>query len=146
MGSKIVDRITSLRPSLVALDGNLSASTLSILLTHCASLNILTVFEPTSLPKSKRVLDYLGSQDGAAVDVITPNLLELRGIHAAADERGLFESATWWKTVDGLGLGEDWRSAVERWARRSGAGEWVINEGGQSVIGTSLRTLVNPCY
>jgi pseudouridine-5'-phosphate glycosidase/pseudouridine kinase len=128
---QIVDRITSLRPSLVALDGNLSASTLSTLLTHCASLEIPTLFEPTSLPKSKRVLDYLGSAEGAAIDVVTPNLLELRGIHAAADERGLFESAAWWKTVDSLGLGEDWRSAVERWARRSGAGEWVINEGGQ---------------
>lgn len=131
---QIVEKITHNKPSLVALDGNLSPETLTLLFKHCASLSIPTLFEPTSLPKSTRLLPYLLSPASSSVpkvDYITPNLLELREIYHELDGKGAFESQGWWDEVEGLGLGEEWRNGLERWARRTGLDD-LVKEGGPS--------------
>lgn len=74
------------------------------------------------------------------VSYISPNLLELRHIHAAMDKAGLMESDLWWKTVDSLGLGSEWRDGVARWGKKNGV-EWLAGEGGKSAV--SCRCI--PC-
>ena len=40
------------------------------------------------------------------------------------------EREEWWKVLDGLGLGGEWRDGVGRWGKRNGCG-WLGEEGGE---------------
>jgi pseudouridine-5'-phosphate glycosidase/pseudouridine kinase len=82
--------------------------------------------EPTSVPKATRILPAIAS----ALDIHTrqspvafasPNLLELAALyHAAqAEPLALTEHAHWWDVTDALGLGADWRMAVDAVARQT---------------------------
>ena len=40
------------------------------------------------------------------------------------------ESEAWWKALDGLGLGGEWRDGVGRWGKKNGCW-WLAEEGGE---------------
>jgi len=62
----------------VVADGNLSADTLTHLLTLCTRLGVPLVFEPVSVPKAARLLPAL--EAGLAPHTVTPNLAELAAL------------------------------------------------------------------
>jgi len=99
-------------------DGNLPSDALLESFRLAKQLGIRTVFEPVSTAKSVRIFSAQGisilSEGDAhgplpvypshAVDMATPNHLELAAMHAAAREAGHFDSSEWWKVIDALGI------------------------------------------
>ncbi|KAJ7634255.1 Indigoidine synthase A like protein-domain-containing protein [Mycena polygramma] len=119
----ILREISRNMPEVVALDGNLSSQTIQEIVDHCVDQKIPVLFEPTSITKSERILPALeqSMKKGfdAAVSFFTPNLLELRHIHAKArEDSGLTSSPLWWSVVDKLALGDAFRLDMAQLARR----------------------------
>ncbi|KAJ6509487.1 indigoidine synthase A-like protein, partial [Mycena vitilis] len=119
----ILQEISRNMPEVVALDGNLSSQTIQEIVDHCVDQKIPVLFEPTSITKSERILPALeeSMKKGfdAAVSFFTPNLLELRHIHAKArEDSGLTSSPLWWSVVDKLALGDAFRMDMAQLARR----------------------------
>ncbi|KAL0576357.1 hypothetical protein V5O48_005616 [Marasmius crinis-equi] len=120
-------------PSIVALDGNMSAGTLSGIVRYCKKRHLgggLPFFhpqshhhtsEPTSIMKSTSILQSLAENldDGAPpVTYITPNLLELSHIFKSARETyDLFSREIWWKTIDEFSIGTGYRNDLEHLSR-----------------------------
>lgn len=90
-------------PGIVAFDGNLGDELATQLLTGCQkyaqrhpSQAIRTVFEPTSVTKSKIVLQHFcrqGSQDITPICYATPNIYELHHIYDHAQSLGLLRDS-----------------------------------------------------
>lgn len=76
-------------PRLVAFDGNLSSSGMTATVSHCNKLGVPALFEPTSLPKTLRIVEALSK--GGLVGFWSPNLSELRHL---VSER-LLRRASW---------------------------------------------------
>lgn len=69
---------------IVAMDANISAPALRTVLDLCQRYDWTTVFEPTSISKSRRIVDAaLLHKVSTSVDLITPNHLELAEIASA---------------------------------------------------------------
>ncbi|GMA15990.1 winged helix-turn-helix transcriptional regulator [Deinococcus metallilatus] len=66
------------RATSVIADGNLSAQTLTHLLTLCAEAGVPVTFEPVSVPKTARLLPALHA--GLAPHTVTPNVAELAAL------------------------------------------------------------------
>ena len=71
-------------PRIVAMDANISAPALRAVLDLCQRYGWTTVFEPTSISKSRRIVDAaLLHKVSTSVDLITPNHLELAEMASA---------------------------------------------------------------
>ncbi|TPX35252.1 pseudouridylate synthase [Synchytrium microbalum] len=86
------------RPQLLAFDGNLDSSAMRRVLTDfkdCKSVNprAMLCFEPTSVEKSKRLLNAMKDCSIRHIDIMVPNLMELEEMHQAGVELGLIYSA-----------------------------------------------------
>ncbi|KAJ7492667.1 indigoidine synthase A-like protein [Mycena latifolia] len=99
-------------PTIVALDGNLSPSTIMNIVEHCVHRNIQILFEPTSIVKSEKILaaiqQSLKRSFEPPVTFFTPNLSEWE----------LTSSPIWWAAIDKLSLGEAFRKDLTRLAKR----------------------------
>jgi pseudouridine-5'-phosphate glycosidase/pseudouridine kinase len=152
--SKVTARIEKTRPSLVVFDLNLSPSTITALLATTSRLSIPTLCDPTSLPKLRRLVPALLAHPRALAH-ITANAAELDALHTALeDEDG-------WAFVNSLGLGAEWRGAVDvfcnkvppaaaQWLRTSGAatkmvsllpwiGGWWVKAGERGLVHLGLQ-------
>ncbi|KAJ7706232.1 indigoidine synthase A-like protein [Mycena rosella] len=110
-------------PAIVALDGNLSSNTVADIIDYCAERKIQTLFEPTSIIKSEKILpaieQSLNKRSDPAVTFFTPNVLELQHVHRKARlEWDLTSSPIWWSAIDNLSLGEAFRMDLARLAKR----------------------------
>ncbi|EMD42115.1 hypothetical protein CERSUDRAFT_147657 [Gelatoporia subvermispora B] len=122
----VLASLQSNAPKLVALDANLTPKTLSSLLGHCIQHNIDVLFEPTSVVKSTVVLPAIAAAMNSMtltrtpVTYATPNLLELARIYqeAHAGPLELTSHANWWKVIDSMSLGTQYRTDLELLARR----------------------------
>ncbi|KAJ7169834.1 indigoidine synthase A-like protein [Mycena filopes] len=118
----VLQQIAINNPQLVALDGNLSSESLQTIVAYCAQRKIQTLFEPTSIAKSVKILpaieQSLKNSSDAAVSFFTPNLLELQQVYRHANDYDLTASPIWWSVIDSLGLGAGFRTEVARLARK----------------------------
>ena len=63
----------------------------------------LVLFEPTSVPKAATIFQKpveLGIFPNHLIDIITPNVFELKAMFKAAQRNHHFEGAEWWSIVD----------------------------------------------
>lgn len=121
----IARRLQIHQPKIVAADGNLSESSLKSIVQSCFEKNIPVLFEPTSVRKSVRILPAVASVLGKAagdiapVAFITPNLIELAHIYrtACSEPLELTSHNYWWRVIDSMGLGSQFRMELEHLAR-----------------------------
>ncbi|KAJ7244751.1 indigoidine synthase A-like protein [Mycena haematopus] len=138
----VLQQISKNSPEIVALDGNLSPETIQGIVDHCIHRNIKVLFEPTSITKSERILPALEQSVKAESDsfgtFFTPNLLELRHIYAKIrEDGGLASSPFWWSTIDGLSLGEAFRTDMAQLARRG------VHDSDEMIATNTLAFLVD---
>ncbi|KAJ7038250.1 indigoidine synthase A-like protein [Mycena alexandri] len=124
----VLEQISRNNPELVAFDGNLSSSSIQTIVDYCARRNIQTLFEPTSIAKSERILpaieQALKKSSDPAVSFFTPNLLELKHVYSnASTDWGLTSSPFWWSVIDGLSLGDGFRMDMAQLARKGAMGD-----------------------
>lgn len=99
------------KPRWIVLDGNWSPSIASHVLKAAKLEKIPVAFEPVSTVKAARI--FTASNDAVSqasvlpnhiISLATPNKLELAAMHSAAEALQLFESESWWSTLDSFGL------------------------------------------
>lgn len=147
-GKAVIEQITKTKPRVVCLDGNLSEKAITDLVQYCrrADPTITLFFEPTSGPKSTRILPALHAYSStlltrAPIDFISPNILELQSIYQAARATEVTDLPGWWETIESFKLGDRWRNEVELLSRlavhppsgTSAPGErkldWLVKQG-----------------
>jgi pseudouridine-5'-phosphate glycosidase/pseudouridine kinase len=99
--------ITQKPSKYVIVDANWTSECLHTWLTYARSINANTIFEPVSAAKSARL--FFSPTSNAAsttpvVDIATPNKHELTALHNHAYEHSLFNSASWFRIIDALGI------------------------------------------
>jgi len=106
------------RPKWLISDANLDSETLLKALQEGKKIGARTAFEPVSVAKAIRILDFPRLANGLdsvnegrlpifpnhLIDLATPNQLELAAMHTTARENGHFESQEWWEIIDALGI------------------------------------------
>ena len=127
------------KPKFLAFDGNISPQTVNTIfqtikesdITGILSMSTvlmrglmsgtIVLFEPTSVPKSRVVFEdpvELGLFPNHSVDIVTPNIFELKAMYEAARESGFFESSEWWAILDGFGITSQFRQGMVLVIRR----------------------------
>ncbi|KZT72831.1 hypothetical protein DAEQUDRAFT_704536 [Daedalea quercina L-15889] len=113
------------QPRIVAIDGNLSPETVTTLVDACRQDNIATFYEPTSVPKSTNVFPAIAASLGRAdpqssvISFAAPNVLELARMYeeAVAGKLELTSHSHWWKVVDEMAIGSEFRMDLQLLAR-----------------------------
>ncbi|KAH9937007.1 indigoidine synthase A-like protein [Fomitopsis serialis] len=113
------------RPRLVAIDGNLSPETVTTLVDACHQDDIATFYEPTSVPKSINIFPAIAASLGhadttsSAISYAAPNILELARMYeeAVAGKLELTAHSHWWKVVDDMAVGSEFRMDLQQLAR-----------------------------
>ncbi|KAH7119023.1 Indigoidine synthase A like protein-domain-containing protein [Dendryphion nanum] len=91
-------------------DANWDQDCLHAWLRHGKKLNALTIFEPVSTAKSTRIFKRTSKESenpifpNNLVDLSTPNTYELTALHNTAHELDLFNSKSWFRVIDALGI------------------------------------------
>ncbi|OJA16186.1 hypothetical protein AZE42_00153 [Rhizopogon vesiculosus] len=131
--------ISTNRPKLLAVDGNLSPETLEAIVSECLRNGVDVFFEPTSVVKSAFILPAiarnLDQPSWSPIAFTSPNLLELAHLYQQAQLLDLTSHDRWWRVVDDLGLGSKFRTDLELLSRRD-ASDYCPSQG-------SLAFLVN---
>ncbi|KAF2659481.1 hypothetical protein K491DRAFT_622619 [Lophiostoma macrostomum CBS 122681] len=99
--------MTHQTPKYVIVDANWTSECLHTWLAYARSINATTIFEPVSTAKSTRLLHSPTSNDSLTMPIVsiaTPNTHELIALHNHAYEHSLFNSASWFRTIDALGI------------------------------------------
>jgi len=63
----------------------------------------IVLFEPTSVPKANVIFREpvdLGVFPRHSINIVTPNMLELKAMHQAAQDGGYFDAPEWWSILD----------------------------------------------
>lgn len=103
------------------------------ILQECHRREIPVVHDPTSLPKMMRILPAIQQHKSTPnqrplITHYTPNNPELKALYDALRGKGLLDTDHWWACIDSLQLDQNWRTSVERLAKKSGQ-EWIAQEG-----------------
>lgn len=105
------DLIQSHNPNWIVLDGNWSSLITSPVLSAAFSSKKPVAFEPVSTAKAARLfhpsntaLSNTSVVPNHLISLATPNNFELAAMHSAAQNRGLFESESWWQCINTLSL------------------------------------------
>jgi len=117
----VVSRIVEHKPSLVAMDANVSPAMLKALVQHCNANNIQTFFEPTSVFKCASILPAISSAlgsdfDGSPIKFASPNLLELAELARCfrAEPREPTMHDHWRRSVDKFSIGLEFHRSMDR--------------------------------
>ncbi|KAI5454417.1 hypothetical protein NCC49_004470 [Naganishia albida] len=129
----ILDALDRHQPKTVAFDANLTSGVMAEILQECHRREIPVVHDPTSLPKMMRILPAIQQHKSTPnqrplITHYTPNNLELKALYDALRGKGLLDTDHWWACIDSLQLDQNWRTSVERLAKKSGQ-EWIAQEG-----------------
>lgn len=121
----ILPQLQAHTPEYVCFDGNLKADTLKQLVNYCHQHKIKSLFEPTSVYKTSRILPSIAARINeetteAPISHFTPNLLELQEVfeQVKSEEYDLMARDWWWKFIDNLSLGTSFRMDLDQLARR----------------------------
>ncbi|KAK9484824.1 Indigoidine synthase A like protein-domain-containing protein [Lipomyces starkeyi] len=122
-------------PHWVGVDANLNREPLSTAILCAREAGAKVLLEPTSVMRAQVILE-LGDvgvtnvwPNPPAVDVMTPNSIELEGLFSHARELGLFERQDWWDVIDAMGTTTDFQTAIAWMARESGIMEQIVEKG-----------------
>ncbi|QRW05163.1 indigoidine synthase A family protein [Ceratobasidium sp. AG-Ba] len=104
---RLLEKLESAAPSIVAFDGNPSSDTISNIIKKAKQLAAMTFFEPTSTAKCTRVIPVLKSlvenDEDPCITGAFPNIIELRSMWETARSEDLLDSSYWWSVVDTFG-------------------------------------------
>ncbi|EGO03266.1 hypothetical protein SERLA73DRAFT_69168 [Serpula lacrymans var. lacrymans S7.3] len=141
-GDMVVRYLETYTPKVLAVDGNLSETTLTTLVDYCSQKILDIFFEPTSVMKSTNILSAIAEVKDLTRSPVTfasPNILELCRIYheVRSPSWDLMSSEAWWRVIDGFGLGSAFRMDLEKLARmdvskddpRQGTLSFLISEG-----------------
>jgi pseudouridylate synthase / pseudouridine kinase len=103
--------LESSKPKWIVVDSNWSPAIMSTIFKAAKASNIPTAFEPVSTAKSLRLFDKAAPSidlshtiPNHALNLASPNALELTAMYTAAREAGYFDTEQWWQAVDSFGL------------------------------------------
>lgn len=103
--------VTACRPRWLVVDANWDSSTLTKWIMAGKASGTKVAYEPVSVAKSQRLFapgktagQSLGTIPHHAIDLASPNRLELASMYAAAKEERFFEREDWWQIVDAMGF------------------------------------------
>ncbi|OBT78004.1 hypothetical protein VF21_03120 [Pseudogymnoascus sp. 05NY08] len=104
-------KIDAAKPKWVVVDANWHPSAFKQWITAASAAGAKVAFEPVSTAKSQ-VLFPEPSTAGLplpvfpkhAINLATPNTLELTALHSAARDRSYLERQDWWGVIDALGI------------------------------------------
>jgi len=118
----VIERLNQYNPSLVAIDGNLTTSTIAAIVSHCNRHGKAVFFEPTSVLKSTRIIPSISSNPNptnAQIAFASPNIIELQELwrETQSDKTDLTSLPMWWKTLESFGLGAQFRMELDHLAR-----------------------------
>ena len=101
------------------------------------------MFDPTSLPKMKRILTALRANPPLPPGVrrllthFSPNLLEVKELYSEVQNLGLLETEEWFDFISELRLSAPWRNGIERlsnikehdlgWLVHSGVAQMMVS-------------------
>ncbi|EPY53495.1 carbohydrate kinase [Schizosaccharomyces cryophilus OY26] len=102
--------------SYICFDGNISSSLMHDITLHKKDFQKI-VFEPTSGPKSIKIIDVFRN---SSVDYLTPNLFELDILFEAVKEQGLCDTETWWAAINSYGITSSYYTQIERLSKVAG--------------------------
>ncbi len=99
----------------VVVDANWQRGNIRSLVSYYNKLNVKVAFEPVSVAKSAGLFEPNTTTNGAVehtlmpfpnhrLNLATPNQHELAAMHAAAKRHEYFETDSWWRTIDALGI------------------------------------------
>ncbi|ORY81367.1 Indigoidine synthase A like protein-domain-containing protein [Protomyces lactucae-debilis] len=103
------------------IDANLSSETFFSALRAAKDQQIQVCFEPTSIAKSAIAFstdEKLTVFPESMIDMVTPNIHELKSLFDAAKATGYFETASWWTVINAMNIMSEQRSQMEHLARR----------------------------
>src|SRR5271156_4832900 len=72
----------------------------------------IVLFEPTSVPKASVIFREpveLEVFPRHSINIVTPNMLELKAMHQAAQDNGYFEGPEWWSMLDSFKVTSQFR-------------------------------------
>ena len=106
-------------------------------------LHTIAMFDPTSLPKMKRILSALQTNpplppgQRRLLSHFSPNLLEVKELYSELQRSGLLETEEWFDFISELRLSAPWRNGVERlsnikehdlgWLVHSGVAQMMVS-------------------
>lgn len=103
--------VNACRPRWLVVDANWDSSTLTKWIMAGKASGTKVAYEPVSVAKSQRLFATgkieerpLGTIPHHAIDLASPNRLELASMYAAAKEEGFLEREDWWQIVDAMGF------------------------------------------
>ncbi|CAG8512221.1 5093_t:CDS:10 [Ambispora gerdemannii] len=132
-GDWISEAIKKNKPNLVCFDGNISTACIESIIETCENLQIPVFFEPTSIPKSKKILMHFRSfLSTNKIHYISPNEFELAALYNEAESCGLFDYTfhEWFSKIDEFNIGQQYRQDVEKVIRKSNAKLSFLTEKG----------------
>lgn len=99
------------KPHWLVVDANWNLETIRLWMRAGKVRGAKIAFEPVSRAKAQRLFRGRSASDGTfnivpdhAIDLTTPNALELASIHTAATTAGFFNREDWFETYDSFGL------------------------------------------
>lgn len=123
-------------PQLIALDGNVSSGLMADVLAYAQHRKIDTLFEPTSVAKSTRLLErFIATRDLPRLTYATPNIHELRALVQSTHFAHIRESEAYWESLNNLRLFQSFRDALDRHLPKA------VTEGGLAQMGVMLLPL-----
>lgn len=123
-GKQLFKIISERDPNVVCMDGNISTDGIEAVIRVCQKTEKIVVFEPTSIPKSMKIIPALQKialstdiSQKPPLSVILPNYAELKAIYNViidqeADNDSL--SSQSFQIMDSFGLDERFRTEVKR--------------------------------
>lgn len=126
-------QIDQSQPDVIVFDGNIGPSQKSVILnSKQRGYDPLILFEPTSVPKAARLADQkdLKVFPNSALDIATPNYLELMSMFEEFSFKERFDLHNWFPIIDQLPLSDSFtRMKLDIFARSHSVLENVIVSG-----------------
>lgn len=111
VGDSIRPIIEQRQPKWVIVDSNWDHNTLRKWVVAAKASGARVALEPVSAVKATRVfldapdlIDALPTFPFSAIDIVTPNSIELLAMHTAARDAELFDSPDWWSIIHDMSL------------------------------------------
>ena len=89
------------KPHWMVVDANWSPEVLAKWITVAKKHDAKVAFEPVSTAKCRRLFT---SPTSPGINLAAPNQLELTTMYTTAYENNLFDTETWWHTIDAMGI------------------------------------------
>ncbi len=125
----------------ILFDGNLNTNIINLLINLSSINKFKLIFEPTSIEKSKKLGDKslkLNVFPNNQMDLITPNILELKSIYESFIENEKFDHEKWFDIIDSLQINSNFIDKIDRLTKKFPDIKNIIKDG---IIQQSIKLL-----